>query len=44
MDGTELIRRIRASRGLHYVYAILLTSRSHKEDLVEGWTLGPTTS
>lgn len=40
VDGAELIRRIRASRGPHYVYAILLTSRSHKEDLVEGMDAG----
>jgi phosphoserine phosphatase RsbU/P len=40
MDGLELIRRIRACRHPGYVYAILLTSRSHKEDLVEGMESG----
>jgi sigma-B regulation protein RsbU (phosphoserine phosphatase) len=40
MDGLELIRRIRACRRPGYVYAILLTSRSHKEDLVEGMESG----
>jgi DNA-binding response OmpR family regulator len=40
MDGLELIRRIRASRRSQYVYAILLTARSHKEDLVRGMESG----
>lgn len=40
MDGLELIRRIRACRRSGYVYTILLTSRSHKEDLVEGMDSG----
>src|SRR5262249_7991660 len=40
MDGLELIRHIRACRHPGYVYAILLTSRSHKEDLVEGMESG----
>ncbi|QEL13355.1 response regulator [Limnoglobus roseus] len=40
MDGRELIRRIRASTRPNYVYAILLTSRSQKEDLVEGMDAG----
>jgi phosphoserine phosphatase RsbU/P len=40
MDGLELIRLIRASRRPGYIYAILLTSRSHKEDLVEGMESG----
>ena len=40
MVGTELIRRIRASQRPHYVYTILLTSRSQKEDLVEGMDAG----
>ena len=40
VDGAELIRRIRASQRPHYVYAILLTSRSQKEDLVEGMEAG----
>jgi phosphoserine phosphatase RsbU/P len=40
MDGLELIRHIRACQRPGYVYAILLTSRSHKEDLVEGMESG----
>src|SRR5215467_7848053 len=40
MDGLELIRQIRARHRPDYVYAILLTSRSHKEDLVEGMESG----
>src|SRR5258707_8474114 len=36
MDGPELIRRIRASSRPKYVYTILLTARSQKEDLVQG--------
>jgi len=40
MDGLELIRHIRGCRRPGYVYAILLTSRSHKEDLVEGMESG----
>jgi DNA-binding response OmpR family regulator len=40
MDGLELIRRIRAARRPLYVYAILLTARSHKEDLVKGMEAG----
>jgi two-component system, NtrC family, sensor kinase len=40
MDGLELIRRIRAARRPAYVYAILLTARSHKEDLVKGMEAG----
>jgi DNA-binding response OmpR family regulator len=40
MDGRELIRRIRESRRPNYVYTILLTARSHKEDLVEGMEAG----
>lgn len=40
MDGVELIRRIRASSHPGYVYAILLTSKSQKEDIVEGMEAG----
>jgi DNA-binding response OmpR family regulator len=40
MDGIELIRRIRASDHADYVYTILLTARSQKEDLVEGMEAG----
>lgn len=40
LDGVGLIRRIRASQRLGYVYTILLTSRAQKEDLVEGMDAG----
>jgi signal transduction histidine kinase len=40
LDGAGLIRRIRASQRPGYVYAILLTARSQKEDLVEGMEAG----
>lgn len=40
VDGGELIRRIRARGGPGYVYTILLTARSQKEDLVEGMEAG----
>jgi DNA-binding response OmpR family regulator len=42
MNGVELIRRIRAASesGSGYVYAILLTAKAQKEDLVEGMEAG----
>src|SRR5579883_1247499 len=40
LDGPGLLRRIRASRRPGYVYAILLTAKSQKEDLVEGMEAG----
>jgi two-component system, NtrC family, sensor kinase len=40
MNGLELIRRIRSSARGDYTYAILLTAKSHKEDLVEGMDAG----
>lgn len=40
VDGRELIRRIRAVGRPNYVYTILLTSRSHKDDLVAGMEAG----
>ncbi len=40
LDGSGLIRRIRASRRPGYVYALMLTARSRKEDLVEGMEAG----
>jgi two-component system, NtrC family, sensor kinase len=40
MDGSALLRRIRASQRPGYVYAILLTARSQKQDLVEGMESG----
>src|SRR5262249_25043429 len=39
-DGLELIRRIRATEGRGYVYIILLTAKSQKEDLVVGMEAG----
>src|SRR5204863_5980170 len=39
-DGVELIRRIRASQRAGYVYTILLTARSEKEDIVRGMEAG----
>src|SRR5437764_30443 len=40
MDGLELIRHIRASRQRGYVYIILLTALSEKENLVRGMEAG----
>jgi len=42
MDGLELLKRIRERAGdrRNYLYAILLTSRSEKSDLVEGMNSG----
>jgi two-component system, NtrC family, sensor kinase len=40
LDGSGLIRRIRASQRPGYVYAMLLTAKSQKEDLVEGMEAG----
>src|SRR5262249_49453721 len=40
MDGVELIRRIRAAERPGYVYVILLTAKSQKEDLVDGMEAG----
>lgn len=42
MDGPELLRKIRKSEGEthRYVYAILLTSRSEKSDVVTGMESG----
>jgi signal transduction histidine kinase len=40
MDGVELIRRIRADSRPGYVYVILLTARSDKEDVVVGMESG----
>ena len=40
MDGLELIRRIRACPRAGYVYAILVTSKSHTEDIIEGMEAG----
>src|SRR5262249_31781006 len=40
MDGLELIRRIRLCQRSGYVYTILLTAKSKKEDLVKGMEAG----
>jgi signal transduction histidine kinase len=40
LDGSGLIRRIRGSQRPGYVYAMLLTAKSQKEDLVEGMEAG----
>ena len=40
MDGIELVRRIRKSEHADCVYTLLLSARSHKEDLVEGMEAG----
>ncbi|MDZ4686011.1 MAG: response regulator [Planctomycetaceae bacterium] len=40
MDGPDLIKKVRAAEREHYVYAILLTGRSQKEDVVEGMEAG----
>jgi two-component system NtrC family sensor kinase len=40
VDGLELVRRIRASGRPGYVYTILLTARSQKEDVVAGKEAG----
>ena len=40
LDGPGLLRRIRASQQPGYGYAILLTAKSQKEDLVEGMEAG----
>jgi signal transduction histidine kinase len=40
MDGIELIRRIRARQPARYVYIILLTAKSQKEDIVLGMETG----
>jgi signal transduction histidine kinase len=40
LDGIDLVRRIRASTRPHYVYTILVTARSHKDDVVAGMEAG----
>ena len=40
MDGVELVERIRGSDRPGYVYIILLTAKSDKEDLVEAMNAG----
>ncbi len=40
MDGLELVRRIRGTPRAGYVYVILLTAKSRKEDIVRGMEAG----
>jgi signal transduction histidine kinase len=40
LDGVELIRRIRACPRPGYVYAMLVTARSQREDLIAGMEAG----
>ncbi|MGH1365396.1 MAG: PP2C family protein-serine/threonine phosphatase [Calditrichia bacterium] len=40
MDGIELVRNIRSLDCSDYVYVIMLTAKSDKEDLVEGMNAG----
>ena len=40
MDGPELVGRIRGWEKPEYVYTILLTAKTHKEDLVNGMDAG----
>lgn len=40
MDGLELVRRIRATERSIYVYVILLTAKTQREDLIEGLEAG----
>jgi signal transduction histidine kinase len=40
VDGLELIRRIRARPSGAYVYIILLTAKSQKQDVIEGMEAG----
>jgi sigma-B regulation protein RsbU (phosphoserine phosphatase) len=40
MDGLELLQKLRSSQLAHYVYAILLTSRSERKSLITGLTTG----
>src|SRR5262245_5105677 len=40
MDGLELVRRIRGTPRGGYVYVIVLTAKSKKEDIVRGMEAG----
>ena len=40
IDGTELIRRIRATAGQRYVYTLLLTALDRQDDLLRGLEAG----
>lgn len=40
LSGPEVCRRVRSMANDHYTYILLVTSRSHKEDLIEGMEAG----
>jgi len=40
LSGPDVCRRVRQSAGDHYTYILLVTSRNHKEDLIEGMEAG----
>jgi phosphoserine phosphatase RsbU/P len=40
MDGLALVQKIRGNGSAHYTYIILLTSKSEKDDIVEGMEAG----
>ncbi|MBI5251032.1 MAG: diguanylate cyclase [Desulfomonile tiedjei] len=40
MDGATICRKIRQKEQQHYIYIILLTARTQKEDLIEGLEAG----
>ena len=40
MDGIEICRKLRSTPGFEFIYIILLTSRSEKEDLAMGLMAG----
>jgi DNA-binding response OmpR family regulator len=40
LDGLEVCRRIRAQTGRPYIYLVLLTAKSHKEEIATGLEAG----
>ena len=40
LDGLELVRRIRATGNANYVYIVMLTGKSEKQDIVDGMEAG----
>ncbi len=40
LSGPEVCRRVRARQNEHYTYILLVTSRSQKEDLIQGMEAG----
>jgi len=40
MDGTQIIKQLRATRRDFYTYALLLTSKAQHEDLLQGFDAG----